>query len=158
MKTHHLNEIKIISKVCEEAEGVSVANSPAKIRHLWETCVATAPWFDPDKEAVVVFNLNTKLRVKSWQMVAVGTINETSVTPREILRPAVATLAHSVIFAHNHPSGDTHPSPADMDITRRVRDGAKTLNIVLQDHIIIGRKDENGNQNAYYSFREAGYL
>ena len=158
MKTYHLNEIKIISKVCEEADGVSVANSPAKIRHLWETCVATAPWFDPEKEAVVVFNLNTKLRVKSWQMVSVGTINQTCVTPREILRPAVATLAYGIIFAHNHPSGETSPSPADLEITRRVRDGAKMLDIVLTDHVIIGQKDGNGNQQAYYSFREAGYL
>lgn len=158
MKTYHLNEIKIISKVCEEVAGLSVASSPAKIRQLWETCVVPAPWFDPEKEAVVVFNLNTKLNVKSWQMVSVGTINQTCVTPREILRPAVATLAYGIIVAHNHPSGDTSPSPADLEMTRRVRDGARTLEIVCQDHVIIGRPDNNGNQQAYYSFREAGYL
>ena len=104
----------------------------------------------------MVFNLNTKLNVKSWQMVSVGTIN--LYRDWEILRPAVATLAYGIVVAHNHPSGETSPSPADLDMTRRVRDGAKMLDIVLTDHVIIGKKDGNGNQQAYYSFREAGYL
>jgi DNA repair protein RadC len=57
---------------------------------------------------------------------------------------------------HNHPSGNPSPSPADLEITRKVRDGGRTLGIQAHDHIIVG-DGKNGN-SAFYSFREAGYL
>jgi DNA repair protein RadC len=133
-----------------------ILDSPSKMVQLWNKAVATSNWFDPEKEAMVVFNLNTKLGVKNWQMVSVGTINECSVTPREILRSAVASLAYGVVIMHNHPSGNPVPSPADLEMTRRVRDGGKTLAIKTLDHIIVG-DGKNGNAE-FYSFREAGYL
>jgi len=150
----YIKEIKIVSKVCEEVG--TICNTPSKLVELWDKVVVPSDWFDPEKEAIVAFNLNTKLGIKNWQMIAVGTINECAVTPREILRSAVASLAYGVIVMHNHPSGNPSPSPADLDITRRIRDGAKTLSIVAQDHIIVG-DGMNGNAR-FYSFREAGYL
>ena len=150
----YVNEIKVISKVCEETG--TKCDTPQRLVELWHKVVTPAPWFDAEKEAVVVFNLNTKLGVKNWQMVAVGTINECATTPREILRSAVASLAYGVVVMHNHPSGNPSPSPADLEITRKVRDGGRTLGIQTQDHIIIG-DGKNGN-SAFYSFREAGYL
>jgi len=155
MKTHqNIKEIKIVSRVCEDA-GVA-CDHPSRVVELWKKCVETADWFDPEKECVVVFNLNTKLKIKNWQMVSMGTINECALTPREAYRSAVASLAHSLIVLHNHPSGNPSPSPADLDITRRMRDAGKTLGINLQDHIIVG-DGKNGNL-PHYSFREAGYL
>jgi len=150
----YVNEIKVISKICEDA-GI-ILDSPSKMVQLWNKAVTTANWYDAEKEAVVVFNLNTRLGVKNWQMVSVGTINECAVTPREILRSAVASLAYGVVIMHNHPSGNPSPSPADLEITRRTRDGGKTLAIQTLDHIIIG-DGKNGNAE-FYSFRDAGYL
>jgi DNA repair protein RadC len=89
-------------------------------------------------------------------MVAVGTINEISVTPREAYRSAVATLAHSVVVMHNHPSGNPSPSVNDLEFTRRMKDAGRILGINCLDHIIIG--DGKNGHLKYHSFAEAGYL
>ena len=65
--------------------------------------------------------------------------------------PAVKESAASVIFAHNHPSGDPSPSEADRRLTRRLRETGDILGIRVLDHVIIGEK-------AYYSFADEGVL
>lgn len=69
-----------------------------------------------------------------------GTVNHTSVYPREILRRALEINATALIVAHNHPSGDPAPSAEDIAITYELREAAKVLSIVLHDHIIIGSR------------------
>ena len=110
-----------------------------------------------DREEVWVLLLNTKLRLLRHAQVSRGSVNETAVQPQEILREALGSEAvYALIVVHNHPSGDPAPSPADLDFTRRLRDGAKTVGVVLQDHVIIGVAREG--RPGYYSFKEAGYL
>ncbi|NCW27729.1 MAG: JAB domain-containing protein [Verrucomicrobia bacterium] len=83
--------------------------------------------------------------------------NETAVQPQEILREALgAEAVYSLVVVHNHPSGDPAPSPADLEFTRKLRDGAKAVGVLLQDHVIIGVAREG--RSGYYSFKEAGYL
>lgn len=68
-----------------------------------------------------------------------GTIDHVPVYPREIVRRALDLNASAVILVHNHPSGDPSPSPADIEMTRRIIDAARTLEIKVHDHLIIGR-------------------
>ena len=69
-----------------------------------------------------------------------GTIDHTPVYPREIVKRALALGATAIILVHNHPSGDPAPSRADISMTRDVADAAKALNIVVHDHVIVGRQ------------------
>jgi DNA repair protein RadC len=110
-----------------------------------------------DREEVWVLLLNTKLRLIRKVQISRGSVNETAVQPQDVLRQALGSeTVYALIAAHNHPSGDPAPSPADLDFTRRLRDGAKAVGVQLQDHIIIGVAREG--RPGYYSFREAGYL
>jgi DNA repair protein RadC len=125
-------------------------DAPDSVVNAWRTLVATNPWFDPDKEHMVVFVLNTRLGLKGWNVVSVGTVNETTCHPREVLRPVLVAAGHGFVVVHNHPSGDPNPSQADREVTRRLRDAAALMQVRLIDHIIVG---SNGR---HYSFREAG--
>ncbi len=76
----------------------------------------------------------------------VGTVIDTKV----IFQYALKANASQLILAHNHPSGNLKPSDADISITRKIKDGARQLNITLLDHIILT------SDKRYYSFAEEG--
>jgi len=80
-----------------------------------------------------------------------GSLTESLVHPREVLREIVRESAASVVFLHNHPSGESKPSKNDLDITRRLVDACKIIGVKVLDHIILG--DEN-----YTSFAQEGLL
>ncbi len=80
-----------------------------------------------------------------------GTIQSSIVSPREILRLALAYDAAHYIVLHNHPGGDPTPSDEDIHITRRLCEASGIIGIPLMDHIIIG-------DNQYISLKERGYL
>ncbi|NBR64025.1 MAG: DNA repair protein RadC [Verrucomicrobia bacterium] len=110
-----------------------------------------------DREEVWALLLNTKLRLIRKVQISRGSVNETAVQPQDLLRQALGSeTVYALVAVHNHPSGDPAPSPADLEFTRRLRDGAKAVGVVLQDHVIIGVAREG--RAGYYSFREAGYL
>jgi DNA repair protein RadC len=85
------------------------------------------------------------------EIVSIGTLSEVLVHPREIFYPAVRHKAHSLILAHNHPSGDPTPSKADLHLTRLLLQSAQVMGIAIDDHLIIGR-------HGYVSLKEKGYL
>ncbi len=88
-------------------------------------------------EKMVMLTLNTQHSVVGCFEVSRGTVDESTIYPREIATRALLTNARAVILAHNHPSGSTNPSRADMDVTRKVKDVLKMLGINLLDHIIV---------------------
>ena len=92
---------------------------------------------DLSYEKMVMLTLNTKLRVVGCFEVSRGTVDESTIYPREIVTRALLTNAKAVILAHNHPSGTVGPSGADISITRKVNDILTMLDIRLLDHIII---------------------
>ena len=73
-----------------------------------------------------------------------GTVDHTPVYPREVVKRALELSATAIILVHNHPSGDPTPSQADIQMTRQLAEIAKPLNIVLHDHIIVGRNERQG--------------
>lgn len=95
--------------------------------------------------------LNAKNRIIAEEVQQRGTINHVTIHPREVVNLALAKNAAAVIMAHNHPTGDVTPSKADIEVTKLVRDGLKTMDILLHDHVVIGK----GN---YFSFRDRGLL
>ena len=92
---------------------------------------------DLSYEKMVMLTLNTKLQVVGCFEISRGTVNESTIYPREIATRALLTNAEAVILAHNHPSGTVGPSGADISITRKVKDILTMLDIRLLDHIII---------------------
>ncbi|HEY1052933.1 MAG TPA: DNA repair protein RadC [Prosthecobacter sp.] len=108
-------------------------------------------------ESVRLILLTTKLTLMRMDELFRGSLNECSASPRELLRKALVHNAFAIILLHNHPSGDPTPSDADRRITRRLRDAAATMDIPLQDHIIIGSPSES-RVTPYFSFREHGMI
>jgi DNA repair protein RadC len=80
-----------------------------------------------------------------------GTVDHTPVYPREIMKKALELSASALILVHNHPSGDPSPSQADIEMTNQLKSLAESFNIVLHDHLIIGR-------HAEVSFKNVGLL
>jgi DNA repair protein RadC len=73
------------------------------------------------------------------------------VYPRKVLENALKQKASAIILVHNHPSGQVKPSDADIRLTKTIQETAKTLDIIVHDHVIIG-------ENRFFSFREEGLM
>ena len=108
------------------------------------------------QESVRVLLLNTKLCLIKQCELFRGTINESVIHPREVMREAVTHSAHAFVLVHNHPSGDPTPSEADRRMTRKMREAAATMMIHFFDHVIIGLPREG--RPPFYSFRAAGAI
>lgn len=93
-----------------------------------------------EHEVFAVVYLDNRHRVSKFSELFRGTIDGTSVYPREILKEALQCNAAAVILAHNHPSGVAEPSQADERITRRVKSALELVDIRLLDHLIIGNQ------------------
>jgi DNA repair protein RadC len=108
-------------------------------------------FFGLKKEKFLCAILNTKNSVVKDMVVSEGTLTSSLVHPREVFRYAIKEAAASVLFIHNHPSGDTHPSKDDITITRRLVETGRIVGINVLDHIII-------SDGTYLSLREKGYM
>jgi DNA repair protein RadC len=103
------------------------------------------------KESVYVLFIDAKNKIIAFEKVAEGTLTQTVLYPREVIKKAICYGALSIVIAHNHPSGDPHPSQNDNNITRILLYACKSCDIVLLDHLIIGNDD-------FYSYQEKGFL
>ena len=102
---------------------------------------------EEQRELFAVIFLDVRNRLQSFDVLFHGTTSQAEVHPKEIARQALAYNSTSVILAHNHPSGSTDPSSADMVITRRLSEALKLLDIKVLDHVIV-------SANGSYSFAE----
>ena len=106
---------------------------------------------DLPNEEFWVLHLNKANRIIDKERISIGGIGGTVVDVKIILKSALQKLASAMILVHNHPSGNLTPSDADLSITKKLRDAATYLEIMVLDHVIIGDKN-------YYSFADNGNI
>jgi DNA repair protein RadC len=106
---------------------------------------------DYQHEVFAVLFLNQANKVNHFEIISEGGITGTVADPRIILKKALAENAVNIILCHNHPSGSLKPSRADEELTQKIKEAAKYLDITVMDHIIV-------SEAGYYSFADEGLL
>ncbi|WP_323011283.1 JAB domain-containing protein [Castellaniella sp.] len=94
---------------------------------------------DYEHEVFAMVLLDSMQRIIGFHELFRGTINTSAVYPREVVKLALANNAVAAIFAHNHPSGVSAPSPADIETTQRLKSALALVEIRVLDHIVVGR-------------------
>ena len=125
--------------------GSPVLTSPALTRGFLRMHLGAC-----EHEIFGLLHLDSRHRLIAVENLFRGTINSSSVHPREVVKSALAHNASAVVLYHNHPSGLTEPSAADELITRRLREALALIDVRVLDHLIVAE--------AIYSFAEAGLL
>ena len=102
-------------------------------------------------ETFQVLLLNTRRRLIRVEEISQGTLDTILVHPREVFRGAIIAAASAIVMMHNHPSGESQPSEADIKVTRDLIRAGQLLKIEVLDHVIIGKPNHS-------SLRELGYF
>ncbi|MDO5131573.1 MAG: DNA repair protein RadC [Eubacteriales bacterium] len=104
-----------------------------------------------ENETAVLVLLDNRMALLREEILSLGTVNCTLLSPREIFLRALRWGAVNIVLLHNHPSGDPTPSEADLEITKRICEAGRILGIRLIDHLVIG-------DLRYISLRESGCI
>lgn len=107
---------------------------------------------DIEHEEFYAIYLDRAHNVISVKKISQGGIAGTVVDPKLVMKGAILCTASAIILAHNHPSGNNNPSKADIDITKKLVQGGKALDINVLDHIIVH------GYNSYLSFMDSGIM
>jgi DNA repair protein RadC len=146
------HEFKVTAlRECPTPEALQQCDTPDKAADYWRMHIASHPYYNPECECLAVLLLNTRRRVKGHHIVSIGSQDSILVHPREVYRVAIITAACAVIVMHNHPSGESSPSEADIKVTRDLIRAGQLLKMEVLDHVIVG----NGN---FSSLRTLGYF
>jgi DNA repair protein RadC len=116
----------------EQLSTGTALTSPAAVRDYLRLAIGSR-----EHEVFVCLWLDAQHRVISFQEPFRGTLTQTSVYPREIVKAALAANAAAVIFAHNHPSGAAQPSQADELLTRNLKEALALIDVKVLDHFIV---------------------
>jgi DNA repair protein RadC len=117
----------------EQMQQTSLLDSPRAVEHFLQLNLANKPY-----EVFAVIFLDTQHRFIGMQEMFRGTINQTSVYPREVVKAALHYNASAVVLAHNHPSGSVQPSRSDESLTRTLKNALALVDVRVLDHIIVG--------------------
>src|SRR5690242_8146017 len=152
MDTYTAREYKVVSlRDCPLPEDMALCDTPERAAEYWRAHVTAHPASNPDVECLVALLLNTRRRIKGHVLVSTGTLDTLLVHPREVFRAAIVAAASAILIMHNHPSGESQPSEADIKVTRDLIRAGQLLKIEVLDHVIVG----NPNRS---SLRELGYF
>lgn len=132
--------LKAVALAARRMARVAVSEKP--VLGSWQALIdyLTIDMAHLNHERVRVLYLNTQNRLILDHLVSDGSIDEAAIHPREIIRKAFDVGAAALILVHNHPSGHTEPSRADIDITHRIAEAGRLLGITVHDHVIVGRE------------------
>jgi DNA repair protein RadC len=130
----------------EEMRTRSALTSPQSVRDYLRLALGSR-----EHEVFIVLFLDAQHRVLSSEELFRGTLTQTSVYPREVVKAALKANAAAVIFAHNHPSGVAEPSQADELLTRQLKEALSMVDVKVLDHFIVAGR-------ATLSFAERGLL
>lgn len=144
-------ELKLIEAIGHRMARAKVLKKP--ILSSWDALLdyCQSAMAHRDLEQFRILFLDRKNVLIADEEQQTGTVDHVPVYPREVVKRALELNASALILVHNHPSGDPTPSQADVDMTYAIRDAADVLNIVIHDHLVIGK-------SATLSFRSEGYL
>lgn len=156
MKVKGIGEAKAITIVAalelgrrrkdvEQNDKPKIASSRDAYEHL------KGDLMDLSREEFWILLLNRAHRIIKKKRVSEGGVSGTVADPRVIYKIALEDLASGVIVAHNHPSGNLQPSQSDIDLTKKLKEAGKFLEVQLLDHLIVAG-------NKYYSFADEGIL
>jgi len=106
---------------------------------------------DKKKELFHILLLDIRYQVIRDVLISMGSLTETTVHPREVLKEVIKESAAAVIFLHNHPSGNPNPSQQDIKLTDRLCESCQMIGVKVLDHIIIG-------EDNFYSFAQMGQI
>jgi DNA repair protein RadC len=148
MKNVAFYSIKLVKEKTSRYDIVAIKNPQT----VYDSIMKIINLEEKDVENLILVALNTKNYINGVFTVSIGSMNSSIVDVRSIFKDALLCNANSIILAHNHPSGDSTPSDEDIDITKRVEECGKILNINLLDHMIIGHGGK------YTSLREKGIM
>ncbi len=148
---HDIALFRLVREIASRMARAEVRRRP--VLNNWQSLIAylqTAMAYEQIEQFRILF-LDQKNNLIADEVQQRGTVNHTPVYPREVLKRALVLNASALIAVHNHPSGDPKPSRADIEMTRELKAAAKTLDVELHDHIVIGH-------GTHASFRSLGLL
>jgi DNA repair protein RadC len=152
MRDFNPKEYKVTAlRDCPVPSDLLICETPNHAAEYWRMHIAPHPYFDPERECLVVLLLNVRKRVKGHQLLTIGTMDTMLVHPREVFRAAIVSCASAIVLMHNHPSGDSSPSEADIKVTRDLIRAGQLLKIEVLDHVVIGN-------SGHSSLRSLGYF
>lgn len=118
----------------EQLPGRSAVSNSSDVEHYLR-----AEFGHRGEEFIAVVYLDTQNAITGSDIIAEGTVNQCALYPRELFEQAFRRGAAALILAHNHPGGGLEPSEADWQITNRIREAGRLLDISLLDHLIVSR-------------------
>ena len=136
---------KFAEMVREEAKG-KLLNGPGEVFNIVKPIFAE----NDDVERLYCIFLDTRNYILGIEKMSTGTLSNSAVYPREIVKRLLALKAGAVVLVHNHPSRHTEPSAEDRLVTRKVALALSSIDALLHDHIIVG--------DDYYSFSDRGIM
>ncbi len=146
-KLDTLQEMSEIYAANQEVKNIKITRSQDAneiIRKVYPVSLA-------DREAMLALYLNNSNITLGYGICSIGGYTSTLIDARIVLKEALLASATGIILVHNHPSGNLNPSSADLQITKKIKDSAKIIDINLLDHLII-------TEDAFFSFADEGKL
>lgn len=149
-------EYKLVKlRECPAPSTLAMGDEPSKIAEYYRAFIATGERHNPDVESFYVVMLSARRKIMGFVFITQGLLDTIVVHSREVFKAAIVANAHAVVLIHNHPSGDSMPSEADIRVTRDLIKAGKLLQIEVLDHLVMGTPDNN---SGYTSIRELGYF